>query len=382
MIDSMSNHDLALRTAQLLENNGTRLDALPTLIGFDGFIDTILHVVDKRQSATEYTRVETIEAFGKRILEAAGQSTNIELVVQDVKLGGNGPIMANAMAALGTPVTYCGMTGYPHTQAIFEELASRAKMLPISDAALTDAYEFEDGKLIIGKHENVAQVSWQNLQERVGDEAWRAAWEAAGFAGIVNWTMLPHLTAFWQEMQSRFESEPSAPRKTLFFDLADPEKRTADDLNEALLTIAKFQKWHDVVLALNEREAQQVVDNLGLPGADEGLERNTAAHHEEIRGFAANVRETLGISVCAVHPTAFAAAASADDSAVVIGPFTAKPKITTGAGDHFNAGFCAGFLCGGDLEQALQSGVATSGYYVRNAQSPTRAQLADFLRNL
>src|SRR5690349_1684337 len=113
MNQSMSNHDLALRTAQLLDENGHRLDAIPSLIGFDGFIDTILHVVDKRQSATEYTRVETIEAFGRRILDAAGKSTNIELVVQAVKLGGNGPIMANAMAAHGTPVTYCGMTGYP-----------------------------------------------------------------------------------------------------------------------------------------------------------------------------------------------------------------------------------------------------------------------------
>jgi sugar/nucleoside kinase (ribokinase family) len=168
----------------------------------------------------------------------------------------------------------------------------------------------------------------------------------------------------------------------LFFDLADPEKRTAEDLHEALMTVAKFQQWHDVVLALNEKEAQQVVEILGLPGADAGLERNKKAHNEEIRAFAIGVRETLGISACAVHPTAFAAAATAGESAVVAGPFTPKPKITTGAGDHFNAGFCAGYLCGADLEQALQSGVATSGYYVRNAQSPTRAQLAEFLRGL
>jgi sugar/nucleoside kinase (ribokinase family) len=385
MSERMSNStlaSLALRTAQLLQENGHKLDETPALIGFDGFIDTILHVVDKRHSATEYTCVETIEAFGKRILEAAGQSTNIELVIQAVKLGGNGPIMANAMAALGVPVTYCGMTGYPRTQPIFEELAARARMLPLCDAALTDAYEFEDGKLIVGKHENVGQVSWENLQERVGDLAWRTAWQSAGFAGMVNWTMLPHLTALWKEMQARLETEPAPARKVLFFDLADPEKRTPEDLEEALWTLAGFQKWHDVVLGLNEREAQQVVETLGLPGADEGLERNTSAHHQEICGFAQSVREKLGISACAVHPTAFASAADAKACAVVSGPFIAKPKITTGAGDHFNAGFCAGYLCGGDLEQALQCGVATSGYYVRHAQSPTREQLAAFLREL
>ena len=376
------NHDLALQTAQLLDDNGARLDSLPTLLGFDGFIDTILHVVDKRQSATEFTRVETLEAFGQRIVDAAGKSANIELVTQAVKLGGNGPIMANALGAQGMPITYCGMTGHPHTQGVFEELANRAKMLPISDAALTDAYEFEDGKLIVGKHGNVGEVSWESIMERVGEEAWRAAWDEAQFVAMVNWTMLPHLTALWKTLQNDLAANPPTQRKTLFFDLADPEKRTDEDLNEALYTIAKFQEWHDVILGLNEKEGQQVVKNLGLKEADEGLERNTPAHYDEIRAFAVGIREKLGISVCAVHPTAFAAAASAEDSAVVTGPFTAKPKITTGAGDHFNAGFCTGYLCGGTLAQALQTGVATSGFYVRNAESPSRAQVAAFLRSL
>ena len=115
----MDTNQIALRTAQLLADKGARLDQMPALLGFDGFIDTILRVVDKRQSATEYTEVETIEAFGKRIQAAAGKSANFELVVQAVKLGGNGPIMANALGALGVPVTYCGMTGYPHTQNVF-----------------------------------------------------------------------------------------------------------------------------------------------------------------------------------------------------------------------------------------------------------------------
>ena len=33
---------------------------------------------------------------------------------------------------------------------------------------------------------------------------------------------------------------------------------------------------------------------------------------------------------------------------MVDGPFTAKPLITTGAGDHFNSGFCLGRLLGLD----------------------------------
>ena len=65
-----------------------------------------------------------------------------------------------------------------------------------------------------------------------------------------------------------------------------------------------------------------------------------------------------------------------------VGPFTAKPNITTGAGDHFNAGFCVGRMLGLGLAESLQTGVATSGFYVRSAKSPAAADLVKFLRTL
>src|SRR5919199_666690 len=98
----------------------------PVLIGFDGFVDSIITVVDKRYDAVHFDPVETIEQFGKKVLAAAGQSSNYELVVKLEKLGGNGPIMANAMATLGLPVTYVGCLGYPALHPVFEGLASRA----------------------------------------------------------------------------------------------------------------------------------------------------------------------------------------------------------------------------------------------------------------
>lgn len=364
--------ELTARTAAHLE--AATINA-PALVGFDGFLDTILQVVDQRQSATEYTRVPTLKAFGERIAAAANKSTNVELVVQDVKLGGNGPIMANALAALGLPTTYCGMTGYPAVHDVFRELAARARMLSFADPALTDAYEFEDGKLIAGKHATVADVSYATMRERVGESVWREAWQSAQFIGMVNWTMLPHLTELWKRIQTDFPGIAHDERKTLFFDLADPEKRTPEDIEEALRTLADFGSKHDVILGLNEKEAFRVAEVLGLEANETGAE-------ERIAGLAQSIRAALDVSICVVHPTAFAGAASRDAVAVVHGPYTAKPKISTGAGDHFNAGFCFGLLANGDLETALQCGVGTSGFYVRNAQSPSRASLVEFLRSL
>ena len=348
----------------------------PTLAGFDGFIDTICDAVDTRESAESYQRINTLREFGERIAAAAGQSTNVEIVPRFVKLGGNGPIMANALTSLGLPVTYCGMTGFPNVHPVFAEFGTKAKLLGICEPALTDAYEFDDGKLIVGKHATVAEVNFANLQSRVGEERFRAAWDEARFVAMVNWTMLPYMTPLWMHFLSDF-TPASSTKKVVFFDLADPEKRAREDIKQALEVIAEFQQTCDVILGLNEKEAIQVAENLDLPAPLGG-----ALSHDNAAELAAAIRARLEISVVVIHPTRFAAAASEREAAAVEGPWTPTPKISTGAGDHFNAGFCLGHLLGAPIAESLQIGVGTSGFYVRNAQSPSVEELADFLETL
>jgi sugar/nucleoside kinase (ribokinase family) len=57
-------------------------------------------------------------------------------------------------------------------------------------------------------------------------------------------------------------------------------------------------------------------------------------------------------------------------------------EISTGAGDHFNAGFSMGQVLGFNLEESLCCGVGTSGYYVRNGASPTGTQLSEVMEKL
>ena len=47
------------------------------------------------------SRLPTIARLAERVAAAAGRSGNLELVPQITKLGGNGPIMANALASFG-----------------------------------------------------------------------------------------------------------------------------------------------------------------------------------------------------------------------------------------------------------------------------------------
>jgi sugar/nucleoside kinase (ribokinase family) len=369
----MNNPELREKTAGPLQAAAHRINQLTAFVGLDGFVDDILHVVDKRESAEKYQRLATIAQLADRLAAAAGHSTNVELVSQLKKLGGNGPIMANALASFGLKVTYLGILGYPNLHPVFAEFAKRATVHSIAEPGYTDALEFEDGKIMFGKHESLKQMNWENIKSRFGLEKFAAQFKSADLVGFVNWTMLTYMSDIWSAVLKEICPALQGPRRKLFIDLADPEKRTNEDILHALELVAAFQKHFDVLLGLNEKEGYEIGKNLGLRvdnHTPEGLQKLCREIHQRVR-----------VDTLIIHPTAYALASGPDGLAVVEGPFTPKPKITTGAGDHFNSGFCLGKLIGLSTESCLLTGVTTSGFYVRTAQSPSVQDLAGMLRN-
>ena len=55
--------------------------------------------------------------------------------------------MANSLASFGLRVAYLGNLGYPNLHPVFEEFSHKADVHSIADPGLTDALEFEDGKV-------------------------------------------------------------------------------------------------------------------------------------------------------------------------------------------------------------------------------------------
>ncbi len=358
-----------------------RASQTSVVIGFDGFVDSIIDVVDQRSDLKHYDAMPTIEHFGKKLLAAAGQSSNYELVTTLEKLGGNGPIMANAVAATGLSTTYVGALGYPALHAVFEPLSEIAECLSFSDPGFTDALEFDDGKIMLGKHATLDGVSAERLHEVIGAQRLSQVIGRANLLSMVNWTMLSNMNSIWDYLIDRILpnlGDSVEGRRTIFIDLADPEKRTREDLAGALAYGRRFQAHADVVFGFNLKEAVQVAEVLGV-----AVGANPEA---DIESMASGLRETLGVHAVVIHPRSGAAAAietaSGIETARFAGPLVKKPKLSTGAGDNFNAGFCLGLLAQLPVEQALCVGTATSGYYVRNAASPSLAQLADFCDDL
>jgi len=348
------------------------LDSTPAdrevLIGFDGFVDEIIRLVDTRQGQHDFSPIPTISAFGERVSAAAGLSCNIEMVTEQIKLGGNGPIMANNLVEQGYGITYCGALGANgNLHPVFEDFVARCrKAITLAEPGHSEALEFDDGKVIMGKMTQLADVNWESVLEQVSEEELKKILSSMDLIGCVNWTMLPNMNSILIGLGGLLAQREQ--RAKLFIDLTDPKKRSKEDITDVLKILSEIQSGVDVVLGLNENESVQVAHVLfGFEGDD-------------LTTRAQKIRTELGLSQVVIHPTHSAVAASAEGVWMVEGPYTPKPKLTTGAGDNFNAGYCTGLLTGLDPQACLMTGVCSSGFYVRNCRSATRPELSAFAR--
>src|SRR5690606_27837154 len=119
--------------------------------------------------------------------------------------------------------------------------ARRANVISIAEPGATDALEFEDGKLMFNKIETLADITWDNLLNRVGEERIKQLVGRAQLIGMVNWTMLPHMSRIWAKLLDEVIPNVERHERRLFIDLADPEKRTHDDIIDALRLLTRFQ---------------------------------------------------------------------------------------------------------------------------------------------
>lgn len=344
------------------------------VVGLDGFVDEIVYVVDKRFHADGYSRIKTIGEYAERIAEGAGVSTNVEIVSVRRKIGGNGPIFAQGLKDLGIDLTYIGSIGEGRLHPVFEDLGKNAETWCLAQPAETDAMEFEDGKIIRSKLTSLNDVRWERMVEQIGTENMAEIYDGADLIGFNNWTMIMHMNGIWEgffrEIVPRMKSRLS--EKTVFLDLADPRKRTGEDILEALRWIRKFgAAGFYTILGLNKKEAAEILEVIAQKGG--------GPREINLKDTALRIAEYLEIPCVTIHPVDRAVCCKEGSYYEEAGPYCKRPVLTTGAGDAYNAGFAYGILCGLSPTECLKFGMAASGYYVRNGRTAAEKELLEFM---
>jgi sugar/nucleoside kinase (ribokinase family) len=160
-------------------------------------------------------------------------------------------------------------------------------------------------------------------------------------------------------------------RSFAFFDLADPAKRTKENILKAVDLIKIFETKFKVILSLNESEVYKISKCLDID--------NNLSSDDSLKNTSELIYKTLKISMLLIHKKTEAFAFSDNKYTQVSIPLCKSPLITTGAGDNFNAGFSLGMLSGASLYSSLIMACACAGFYIRSGRSANKEDLCDFL---
>lgn len=364
--------DFLTETLHTLKNLPADLVSAKAFVGLDGYIDFIQRAV-KSQNGDKQEYFKTIEDFASHIGKAAGKSAQIELVTQETKLGGNAPIMAEALGNLGIRATCIGNFGKDKIHNVFKTIHEKVELLSIGNSALTNALEFHDGKLILSEVGPFKNLNWAYLKNEVGLDQLISMMKPCSLIALVDWCNLPHSTDIWQGILNEVVPENSDKNRHYFFDIADPSRRSDDELHQALEVISGFNSYGKVTLGLNENETEKMYSCLCR------IHQNIEEEGITMIEKGTYIFKSVKVWNLLIHPTNRSISINANGVSEIAGRVVREPKISTGGGDNFNAGYCFGQLLGMNIEESMVTGMANSGAYVQNGQSPSIGVLKDYI---
>jgi hypothetical protein len=332
--------------------------------GFDGFIDQIARPIKQSGGGESPLYFRTIEEFGSYIAGQAHKSASIELDIAGSRIGGNMPNFSLAAAALGLNLTCVGMlssgavsgnsfdpSDSPDAIApIFRKLPG--KLYSFAAAGTASALEFEDGKIFLAPRYPLERLpSPAFLEERLA---------GAELVACLNWGELSFATALWRNMREAavrcFGEKPrSGGEVRFFFDLSDFSRRGDGEIEEVFSLMGDFSAAGTAALSLNLNEAQLLSERLfrGQPGPlPDAIRRRYGIAEVIVHSHSGALVSSQGSEICKIN------AAPA-----------ASPKISTGAGDNFNAAYAFASLMEFPIEDRLRFAMLYARAYVSEGRS-------------
>lgn len=339
-------------------------------IGFDGFIDYVVRAVENRNVSSGCGFFSTIEQFGSHLISKKGMSCSIEMKGEVTKIGGNMPILANALGTLGIKVNCVGPLGFPDIHPEFKKMSSNCVLYSIANPDFTTAMEFNDGKIMLYQTEAVDSVNWDNLKTMLGLDRLIDLFQNSDIIGLVNWSEMIHSNSIWEGILHEILPHYNHNKRQIaFFDLADCSSHSNEEILHTLRLIEKFSEHFKVVLSMNENESRLVFRAL-----------NNKQNDLDLVAIGNEIRNKVKVDILVIHPVRYALAWDSSGEHRIDGLYIEKPKLSTGGGDNFNAGFCMGQLLELDVPCSLILANVVSGFYVKYGHSPSFYEVIENLR--
>lgn len=338
-------------------------------LGFDACIDYIMRIVSEKHENGNIEFFSSSEQFGNFLINLDNKSCGVELQTKLSKIGGNMVIMANALGNLNVKVECVGTFGLPEILPVFKTMSDNCTLHTIGDTINASALEFDRSKVIMFDPGPYNHLTWDGIKNTIGVNRLREMVSGKQLISFVNWSEIENSSQIWKGFFDEvFTVSDISDTKPFFFtDFSDCSRKSKQEIQFAIDLLGSFGKYFRVHLSLNQNEAALIAKALEV-------DVNTSDDK-----FVKALFTVCNSDVLIIHRVNDALAYDGL-SFEQFDTFLCKdPKILTGGGDNFNAGFCYSLFLGSNLYQSLVLANAVSGSYVKTGISPNLEQLKEFL---
>ncbi|MEA5004537.1 MAG: PfkB family carbohydrate kinase [Christensenella sp.] len=335
-------------------------------LGFDGCSDSICRAVRKKDRETvEF--FETMAEFGDYLSSKSGVSCSIELDESVRKPGGNCAIFASAVSECNVNTSVIGLFGKNQINEVFDEMREKCELYSYGNNAIAMSLEFRDGKVMLSPNVKMKHDAWEQIISCIGEEKLKKVFADADMLALVNWSELEYASYLWEKLYDYLAQTPDKS-KEIFVDLADCSRRSKADIREMLDILEKLATVRTVILSLNENEAMEVGKML--------FGRSIADYQE----LCQQLGSEIAVDGVVLHSCRDCYSCIGHKIYTLPTQFNKDPKLLTGAGDNFNAGYALGRLCGAPSDVCNVYGNAMSSYYITHGESPNIMQLKEHIK--
>ena len=338
------------------------------LAGFDGFVDTIVKPVLRFGTNGETEFFRSIDEFGAFIAEHSHKSSSIQYEVLEKKPGGNMPNFVMALDALSLYPTAVGMlsTESGDIDPIFGKLGKQRYSYLSAGPAI--AFEFEDGKILFSPATIAGISRGESMFSRIEKVFPQFSGSAANadLTVFLNWSELPFAQDLWSDIYAKtLDSSATDKNRYVLFDLCDTAAKNLTEIEELLSLIGKISLRRRTILSMNKNETLDIC-------------RKVTGQRCSAEEAAQLLFKHFTVDELVIHQHTESITLSAGGMVRKQCVLNKNPKISTGAGDHFNAAYCLASLAGLPAAEKLIFANAYSGAYIAKGSSPNLLDIENF----
>lgn len=352
------------------DNFPTGLPDKRIAFGVDGTIDRVRRMVAKRNSPESYERLTRLSDLGERITTAAAadSSCNIEWFQDGSRAGGHVSHLGRAMLELDLEPVLVGTFGTPPNNVFREELDG-ATLLPVGAPSVTDAVEFEDGKLMLSESGVQRTMNWDRIETVVGVDVLADHIDGTSVLGLGYWSLIPEMATIWEGIATELWPMLSDPPESILVDPGNLRRLSTDRVRKGLSSLRSLDECANVTVSANRIETGELARTLA----------DSEASSDSFTSDARSAYEGLQVSRFVGHGMSEAVSIRETSTSRVEIPVTDDPVLTTSAGDHFNSGLVLSQISDMGDGPSLIVASALAGWFVRNGNPPELEQLQTFI---